>query len=137
KREKLAGDPAGDQNLLAANQGNGDKANLKDGENKKPARDSLQALAKKDPVKAWHEALAKGVNDPGLIIACADFLAENKQFVHLTLFLQENLRQGIVVRPWVYDALALALEAAGGSPAELERARLSAVDLEPQDANGY
>ncbi|HMC89980.1 MAG TPA: hypothetical protein VKI17_10555, partial [Gemmataceae bacterium] len=135
EREKLDGDRAGDQKLLAANQDIGNKPKLKDTE-KKPS-ETLQALAKRDPVKAWHEALAQGVNDPGLIIACADFLAENKQFEHLTLFLQENLRQGIVVRPWVYDALALALEAAGGSPAEIERARLSAVDLEPQDANGY
>src|SRR5262249_49023146 len=29
---------------------------------------------KLDPEKIWQDALAKGVDDPGIIIACADFL---------------------------------------------------------------
>jgi hypothetical protein len=90
-----------------------------------------------DPKKIWQEALAKGVNDPGLIIATADFLAQNGMYEHVREFLKANLRQGIVTRPWVYEALALALEASGGSPEDIERARVSAVDLEPLDAQGY
>src|SRR5207302_1479636 len=39
-----------------------------------------------------------------------------------------------VVRPWVYDSLAMALESSHASPDEIERARLSTVDLQPQDA---
>jgi tetratricopeptide (TPR) repeat protein len=137
EREKLNSADKGDEKLLASNQGNANQGK-QDGEKKKAAAETPGMLAlKDDPTKAWHEALAKGVNDPGLIIACADYMAENKQFGHLALFLQENLRQGIVVRPWVYEALAMALEQAGGSPDEIERARLSAVDLEPQDAHGY
>src|SRR5262249_37027992 len=38
---------------------------------------------------------------------------------------------------WVYESLAVALEASGGSIEDIERARLSAVDLEPLDANGW
>src|SRR5262249_2295749 len=45
-------------------------------------------------------------------------------------------RQGIVVRPWVYDALALGLDAIG-SPDEAEQARLSAIDLQPKDAASF
>jgi hypothetical protein len=90
-----------------------------------------------DPKKIWQAALAKGVHDPGLIIAVADFLGEHAYYDHLAEFLKADLRQGIVVRPWVYDALAMALEASGGSPEEIERARLSAIDLEPTDAQGY
>lgn len=90
-----------------------------------------------DPKKIWEEALVKGVDDPGLIIAVADFLAQYKRYDHLAEFLKANLRLGIVVRPWVYDALAMALEASGGSPDEIERARVSAVDLEPTDARGF
>src|SRR5262249_48380370 len=48
-----------------------------------------------------------------------------------------NLRQGIVVRPWVFEALAIALEASDGSPEEIQRARLSAVALDPNDAQGF
>src|SRR5206468_700610 len=44
---------------------------------------------------------------------------------------------GIVGRPWVYEALAIALQASGGSPEEIERAQVSAIDLQPQDAQSY
>jgi tetratricopeptide (TPR) repeat protein len=97
-----------------------------------------EELAKKDPTKIWQEALENNqVTDPGLIIACADFLADVGFNDHLAEFLKANLRLGIVVRPWVYESLALALEASNGSPDEIERVRLSAVDLEPQSARSY
>jgi hypothetical protein len=90
-----------------------------------------------DPKKIWQDALAKGVNDPGLIIACADFLAQYGLYEHVREFLKANLRQGIVTRPWVYESLALATELSHGPPEEVERARVSVVDLEPLDAHGY
>jgi tetratricopeptide (TPR) repeat protein len=90
-----------------------------------------------DARKIWQEALAKGVTDPGLIIAVADFLFEHGKFTHAAEFLKADLRQGIVARPWVYQALALALREGGGSTEDIERAELSAVDVEPQDAQGY
>ena len=94
-------------------------------------------LAKLDPTKIWQEALSKGVDNPGLIIACTDFLMQYGYGRHTVEFLKANLRLGIVVRPWVYESLALALEASNASPAEIERARVSVVDLQPQDAQGY
>src|SRR5205823_3481774 len=51
--------------------------------------------------------------------------------------LKANLRQGILVRPWVYEALAIALEADNGDAEEIRRARLSALSLDPSDAEGY
>ena len=75
--------------------------------------------------------------DPGLIIATADFLFENEKYEHAAEFLKANLRLGLVVRPWVYEALAVALEASGGSRDEIRRARLSAVALDPKDAGGF
>ncbi len=42
-----------------------------------------------------------------------------------------------MVRPWVYESLAVALEACGGDPEDVKRARLSAVSLDPNDAQGY
>jgi hypothetical protein len=101
------------------------------------AKDREKAKRKKaelDAKKIWDDALARGVNDPRLIIAVADFLAEINEMEHAGEFLKANLRQGIVARPWVFEALALALEGNGASPDELKRARLSVVDLEPQDA---
>jgi hypothetical protein len=90
-----------------------------------------------DPTKIWQDALEKEGVDPAMIVATADFLFEMGKFEHAAEFLKANLRKGIVVRPWVYEALAIALEASGGSAEEIERARLSAVALDPQDAQGF
>jgi len=98
-------------------------------------------LAAQSPT-IWEDALKKMLEEPkaeqaSLVIATADFLVENRQFKHAAEFLKANLRLGIVTRPWVYEALGVALQLSGGSPDEIERAQVSAVDLEPQDARGY
>ncbi len=90
-----------------------------------------------DAKKIWEEALARGVYDPGLIIACADYLGERGKFDHAAEFLKANLRRAIVARPWVYEALAIALKECKGSLSDVERAQLSVVDLNPQDPSGY
>src|SRR5262249_52953639 len=48
-----------------------------------------------DPRQVWQDALAQGVENPGLVIACADFLFERGLFEHAAEFLKANLRQGI------------------------------------------
>jgi tetratricopeptide (TPR) repeat protein len=90
-----------------------------------------------DPKKIWQDALARGVNNPGLIIATADYLALNGKFEHAAEFLKADLRQGLLVEPWVYKALAVALRESGGTTEEIERAELSATDMEPADHEGY
>src|SRR5262249_25334995 len=67
-------------------------------------------MADADPKTIWQEALARGVEDPGIIIATADYLVEAGRFDHAAEFLKANLRQGILVKPWVYEALAVALK---------------------------
>jgi hypothetical protein len=90
-----------------------------------------------DPRTVWQDALTKGVDNPSLIIATADFLVLTKKFDHAAEFLKANLRQGIVVAPWVYQSLALALRLSGGSTEDIERAEVSTADMEPKDAQGY
>jgi tetratricopeptide (TPR) repeat protein len=90
-----------------------------------------------DPRKIWQDALVRGTANPGLIIATADFLVLNKKFDHAAEFLKADLRQGIVVEPWVYKSLALALRMSGGSTEDIERAEVSTADIEPKDAQGY
>ncbi len=92
---------------------------------------------KLDPRTVWQNALAKGVESPGLIIATADFLVLRGKFDHAVEFLKADLRQGIVVQPWVYQSLALALRMAGGSTEDIERAEVSTADMEPNDAGGF
>ncbi len=99
--------------------------------NKDPKAEDLEAK------KVWQDALSKGVDDPGLIIACADFLASQGKWDHVSEFLKADLRQGIVVRPWVYKSLAIALRESQGSADEIERAEMSSAELEPMDAQGF
>ncbi len=100
-------------------------------------------LAKNDkkpklvPDKVWNEAFAKGGVIPGHIVATADFLFESGEFKHAAEFLKANLRHGVVVRPWVYEALAVALEASAGDAEEIRRVRLSGIALDPNDAQGF
>lgn len=63
---------------------------------------------KLDPKAIWQDALARGGAEPGIIIAVADHLAMNLEWLHAAEFLKANLRQGIVVKPWVYESLAIA-----------------------------
>ena len=137
----------------------------KGGEQKNNIQDKLKAAAEKpkddtqlakdqpagkgkgpeiDPEKIWQEALAKGVNDPGLIIAVTDYLIDgnhrvrmDRRFEHVAEFLKANLRLGIVARPWVYECLAIALKESNGSPVEVERAQLSLLDLQPDNPQSY
>src|SRR5262249_40067081 len=90
-----------------------------------------------DPKAGGQEALEKGITEPGLIVATADFLCQIGKFDHAAEFLKANLRQGIVVKPWVFEVLAIALRESNGSAEEIERAEVSLADLEPQDAEGY
>ncbi|MHB1425055.1 MAG: hypothetical protein ACYC3I_17935 [Gemmataceae bacterium] len=90
-----------------------------------------------DPRKVWQDALVKGVDNPSLIIATADFLVLAQKFDHAVEFLKANLRQGIVVEPWVYKSLALALRMSGGSTEDIERAEVSSADMEPKNGRGY
>jgi tetratricopeptide (TPR) repeat protein len=92
---------------------------------------------KLDPKIVWQDALAKGVKNRGLIIATADFLVLANKFDHAVEFLKANLRQGIVVEPWVYKALAIALRMSGGSAEDIERAEVSTADMEPKNSSGY
>lgn len=124
-------DPArkGEGSVAAAGGGHDDK----DGRSRTLPAD----LSNLDPRTMWQEALAKGVDDPGLIIAVADFLALQRKFDHAAEFLKANLREDLVVRPWVYTALAVALRETNAAPEDIERAEVSAADLEPLDAQGF
>ncbi len=90
-----------------------------------------------DPKTVWKKALDRGEQQPGVVIATADFLALNKRFDHAAEFLKANLRKGLVVQPWVYKSLAIALREGGGSADDIERAEVSVADMEPMDSKGY
>jgi hypothetical protein len=113
--------------------------NIRVGAGQENDKDPKVAVRKADldPAKVWNDAFAKGGIDAGHVIATADFLFECGKFKHAAEFLKANLRHGVVVRPWVFEALAVALEASGGDKEEIRRARLSGIALDPNDAQGF
>ncbi|NBO94156.1 MAG: hypothetical protein EBV06_17880, partial [Planctomycetia bacterium] len=90
-----------------------------------------------DPREVWDTTLKQAAQQPGMIIATADFLVLNKKWDHAAEFLKANLRQGIIVQPWVYKSLSLTMREAGAKAEDIERAEVSIADMEPMDAQGY
>jgi len=125
-RDKVAAGP--DKNGKVGNAGGKDETKV--AKNEEPKKQL-------DPRAVWQEALEKAPQEPGLIIATADFLAGAGKWDHAAEFLKANLRQGIIVRPWVYEALAVALRESKASPEEIARVEISQIDREPQDAQGF
>ncbi len=99
------------------------------------------ALRKKlgnDPKTMWSNAIDWTVTDPGLIVATAEFLMDFDEFGAAVEVLKGNLRKGLSTDDWAHEALAIALQAVGGSdPAEVERAAVSGIDLDPTSAKAY
>ncbi len=90
-----------------------------------------------DAERIWKQAIDRGVRDPGAIIACADFLVKGREFKHAAELLKASLRTGITPERWYQDALAIALEESQGSAEDIERAYVSAVDLDASSPHAY
>ncbi|HKB02389.1 MAG TPA: VWA domain-containing protein [Gemmataceae bacterium] len=90
-----------------------------------------------DAERMWKQVIEKGIREPGMIIACAEFLAESKEFKHAAELLKASLRTGLTPERWYQEALAIALEESQGSAEEIERAYTSAIDLEPKNPQTY
>ncbi len=126
-------DKAKEAQLALENKGNNKNAVDNKGKPIVAAPKLDPAKLKIDPQAYWQDALEKAGDNPSMIIAVADFLAMNRYFDHAAEFLKANIRKGIVVKPWVYEALAIALRESGATPAEIERAEIASIDLEPAD----
>ncbi|MDB5312344.1 MAG: hypothetical protein JWO38_6546, partial [Gemmataceae bacterium] len=99
--------------------------------------DALMKKLSKDPKRMWNQAVDWTVTDPGLIVACADFLMENDEYGPAAEILKANLRKGLATDDWAHQSLAVALQMSHAPPAEVERAALSAIDLDPTSPKAY
>jgi tetratricopeptide (TPR) repeat protein len=95
------------------------------------------AKAPRDSDAKWNEAFAKEWLKPRQVIAVADALAIGDKFDEVVALLQADLRKGLLTQPCVFDALAVALKASGGTPEERERVLLSVIDLDPKNPQSY
>ncbi len=91
-----------------------------------------------DPKRVWNEVLKPGVvTEPGLVITAVDFRFEYKEYQQASECLKANLRRGHATGAWAYEALAIALAASKANSGEVERAALSAIDLDSKDPKAY
>ena len=109
----------------------GNRDGQRPGGNNAPGRDNLA------PDRIWDQALASGPVDLGLSIATTDLFAKFGMFDHTAEFLKATLRHGYAIRPWMFEALAVALEASNGSSEQIEQALLSGADLQPTNGTGF
>jgi tetratricopeptide (TPR) repeat protein len=105
-------------------------------------RDEVAAVMKKidktTPLKMWQQAMEQSkVTDPGLVVACADFLFEAREPGHAAEILKAGVRTGLTTDRWAHDALHLALKASKAAAEDVQRVGFSGVDLEPTDARAY
>jgi hypothetical protein len=107
----------------------------------KPNSDKLALLKdidKNNPGRMWQQVLDKSnITDPGVVVACADFLMDVNKPEHVAEVLKTGIRNGLTTDTWVHDALEVALRESKASPAEIQRIALSNADLDPADAQGY
>jgi tetratricopeptide (TPR) repeat protein len=97
----------------------------------------LKKLLSDDPKRMWNEAIDWTITDPGVIVACAEFLLDNREYASAVEILKGGMRKGLTTDAWAHESLAIALELSQGSPVEVERAALSAIDLEPTNPKAY
>ena len=95
------------------------------------------AKAPRDAEKVWNDAFAENKLKPRQVIAVADVLAIGDKFDEVVALLKADLRRGVIAEPCVFDALAIALKASGGTPEERERVLLSGIDLDPKNPQSY
>jgi tetratricopeptide (TPR) repeat protein len=120
-----------------------DRQIVKIGDEKQPglgngaARVNAKPKNAVDAERLWKQAIDKGIMDPGRVIACADYLVECREFKTAAELLKASLRSGVTPERWFQEALAIALEESQGSSEEIERAYLSAIDLEPKNPQTY
>lgn len=98
----------------------------------------LRAKVGEDPRTMWNKAVDREVKNPVELFAAAVVLFEFDQYGDAAELLKANLRKGLNTNAWAHELLGVTLQMAGqASPAELERAAWSGVDLDPAAPEAY
>lgn len=88
----------------------------------------VEIKANETAADAWDRYFQNNHADPAQIAATAERLAKRERFEELVAMILGALRHD-QSRPWMYQGLAMAMEANGSPKTEIERALLSAADF--------
>ncbi|MGB9687981.1 hypothetical protein [Thermogutta sp.] len=93
-----------------------------------------QISRSQSPADLWDSVFAQGTIPAKDVREAVRRLVAGQKFEHVTALIHSALRHN-QPQPWMYEGLALALEAQGGSREEIERALMSAADFasDPMD----
>ena len=97
----------------------------------------LDQLDRKNPKRMWNQAVDRAVTNPTMLFGAAVILFEMNEYGHAAEVIKANLRKGLATDDWVHEALVIALQMSKASPVEVERAALSAMDLDSTDPKAY
>jgi hypothetical protein len=95
---------------------------------KRPAKIEIQINQGEKPEVVWDRYFAKTEPQPKAVRVAVRRLMGERKFDHVVALIGAALRNR-QCQPWMYEALALALDAAGRPKADVERAIMSAVDF--------
>ena len=94
----------------------------------RPAKIEIEIEKGAKPEVVWEEYFSRNEPQPKAVRNAVRRLINEQQFDHVSALISAALRHR-QWQPWMYEALALAMEAAGRPKAEIERAVMSAVDF--------
>ena len=94
----------------------------------RPAKVEIKIPEGAKPETFWDQYFARNQPQPAAVREEVRRLMKEKKFDHVIALINAALRQR-QAQPWMYEALSLALDAAGRPKAEIERAVMSAVDF--------
>jgi hypothetical protein len=94
----------------------------------RPATIDIKIPAGANAESVWNQYFAAHEPQPAAVRAAVRKLMSARKFDHVIALLGGALRHR-QAQPWMYEALTLALQAAGRPKAEIERAIMSAVDF--------
>jgi hypothetical protein len=94
----------------------------------RPARIEVEIDAGAKPEVFWSQYFAKNNPQPKAVRTAVRRLMNERKFDHAIAMIGAALRHR-QCQPWMYEAIALAMEAAGRPKADIERAIMSAVEF--------
>lgn len=94
----------------------------------RPAKIEVEITEGAKPEVVWDRYFSKNDPQPKAVRDAVRRLMSEQKFDHVVALIGAALRHH-QCQPWMYEALALALDAAGKPKAEVERAIMSAVDF--------
>ena len=118
KREKLAVAPPA--------------SSISDRPQKLAAKERPEATAER--VKRWRDRFDAGADSPESVRQVVDELIVSRQYNEVIACLEQAIIHA-KIQPWMYEVLAISMEAAGRPNAQIERVMLSSQDFVSNDAS--